>query len=354
MNWVKRLYTRGQVDKAGEILSGRQDGDRDWASEVLGNWRSMHAYPLNTFQATLWKRVQGIESAALISRRLKRSPSIVEKLKREKGMNLARMQDIGGLRAVLANVGNVRQLESIYLETGRLTHKVFKHKDYIGIPKSSGYRGVHVVLKYKSSLSFAQDYNGLFLELQIRTRLQHLWATAVETVGTFTNQALKASQGKAEWLEFFALVGSAFAHLEDCPVIAEHKDLERLKVFHLVSRAARNLNVRTKLDGFSVATKSIQSSGSGSSYHLVVLNFKERRLRITNFKQEELGKATDQYLETEKEIYGGAPLQAVLVSAGSLKALRAAYPSYFLDTKGFVEKLDEIERIVLGGQIEKL
>ena len=49
-------------------------------------------------------------------------------------------------------------------------------------------------------------YNSLKIELQIRSLLQHIWATAVETVGTFTSQTLKASQGEKDWLRFFSLI----------------------------------------------------------------------------------------------------------------------------------------------------
>jgi len=52
------------------------------------------------------------------------------------------------------------------------------------------------------------------IEIQIRTLLQHAWATAVETVGTFINMPLKSSLGDEGWLRFFALMGSAMAIAE--------------------------------------------------------------------------------------------------------------------------------------------
>ncbi len=39
--------------------------------------------------------------------------------------------------------------------------------------------------------------------MQIRTAVQHSWATAVEVVGAFTAQSLKSSQGNEKWLDFF-------------------------------------------------------------------------------------------------------------------------------------------------------
>jgi hypothetical protein len=54
-------------------------------------------------------------------------------------------------------------------------------------------------------------------------------------------------------------------------------------------------------------------------------------------------RATNRYTDTEKKITeaGG---DAVLVSVDSLAALRRAYPNYFLDTRVFLDLLEEILR----------
>jgi hypothetical protein len=41
------------------------------------------------------------------------------------------------------------------------------------------------------------------------------WATAVETVGAFVQQALKSSLGEQEWLRFFSLMSGALAFKEN-------------------------------------------------------------------------------------------------------------------------------------------
>lgn len=58
----------------------------------------------------------------------------------------------------------------------------------------------------------------MLIELQFRTHLQHIWATSLETIGLFTNQALKAGQGNQEILRFFVLVSSLFAIRGGCQV----------------------------------------------------------------------------------------------------------------------------------------
>ena len=43
----------------------------------------------------------------------------------------------------------------------------------------SGYRGVHLIYRYNSDRK--TEYNTLLIEMQLRSQLQHAWATAVET-----------------------------------------------------------------------------------------------------------------------------------------------------------------------------
>jgi ppGpp synthetase/RelA/SpoT-type nucleotidyltranferase len=107
-------------------------------------------------------------------------------------MELARMQDIGGLRAVVSSLKKARDLEQNYRNSS-FKHELVGQRDYIARPSPSGYRSVHLIYRYRNDR--APDYNGLLIELQIGTRLQHAWATAVETMGTFLSYALKSSEG---------------------------------------------------------------------------------------------------------------------------------------------------------------
>ena len=59
----------------------------------------------------------------------------------------------------------------------------------------------------------------MLVEIQFRSHLQHVWATALETMGLFTKQALKAGQGAEYVKRFFVLVSSLFAMRENCPII---------------------------------------------------------------------------------------------------------------------------------------
>lgn len=135
----------------------------------------------------------GSRSDILVAERLKRLESIVGKLQRESGMQLSRMQDLGGCRVVLPTLDEVYSFSEKF-QKSRIRHEFKNEKDYIKEPKKSGYRSLHLVYKFKTDTPEKDIYNqySMLIELQFRTHLQHIWATALETIGLFTNQALKA------------------------------------------------------------------------------------------------------------------------------------------------------------------
>lgn len=350
MVFPKPEHSRGQVNKAGGILRAyaqstepvpiEQLDEWNWAYEVLANWRACHNYPINTFQATLRSRLKAIDKEATVAQRLKRFPSIVLKLQRFEGMQLARMQDIGGIRAILGSMRKVRRLERVY-RARKLQHELISSKDYIAEPKTDGYRGIHLIYRYRNPK--VASYDGLLLELQLRTRLQHAWATAVETMGTFLGQALKSGQGDGQWRSFFEVAGSAIAHLENSPPVPGYETLSRNETFERVAEREAQLRVLEKLRGFSIATEKITTEKGQGSFHLVVLNSFDKSVSIRPYGMTRLEEANAAYAEVEKQAQSGEPVEAVLVSAGPVEALKKAYPNYFLDTNEFIM---QIERVV--------
>ena len=121
------------------------------------------------------------------------------------------MQDIGGCRAIVSSVDEVRKLSN-NMEGSRTKNGLDHIDNYVEKPQRSGYRGIHHI--YRFNTNAVPECNGLKIEVQLRSPLQHALATAVETVGTFTRQALKSSQGSEEWLRFFQLMGTVVATRE--------------------------------------------------------------------------------------------------------------------------------------------
>jgi len=183
-------YSRKEVQRAGENLIDEEISVSDpelysKSMQVLSDWRSLHAVPLDEIYEKLTKAAIRIDKKAITAKRLKRIPSIIKKLKRFQDMKLRNMQDIGGCRAILETEKQVIKLQRDINKT-----KDFRIKDYIKTPKEDGYRGIHLIGKIPSIQN-----ESFFIEIQLRTRAQHAWATSVEIVDLFTNQTLKSNQG---------------------------------------------------------------------------------------------------------------------------------------------------------------
>jgi putative GTP pyrophosphokinase len=342
MAFVRPIYTNADVNRAGKILASDNPDDDDWIwayYDVLANWRACHGYPINTFQSLLRMRIKLLDKNAIVAQRLKRAPSVISKLQRFKSMKLSQMQDIGGLRAVVSSIPRVRKLEELYRNSS-FKHELVSSKNYIDTPKPDGYRSIHLVYRYRND--HAPHFNGLLLELQLRTGLQHAWATAVETMSTFLGQALKSGQGDENWRSFFEVASAAFSFLEGTAPVPGYEKFSRQEVFTEVARAENKLRVLHKLQGFSIAANQITAEKGAGSYHLIVLDSGKRSVVIQPFPKTQLEEASRAYALIEARAKQGEQVEAVLVSAGPVEALMKAYPNYFLDTHQFVTRIGRV------------
>lgn len=360
MQYVIPKYHRGAVDNAGKMLvSPNEPLDSDEDDSVLAiinNWRASHSFPLNSFHVTLRARAQRVDPSALTAQRLKRLSSIEAKLNRFSNMQLSQMQDIGGCRAVVKNVLLVSDLADIYERSNAKNPKkraqFLKVYDYIQNPKPDGYRSVHLIYKYRSASKRHAVYNNLRIEIQLRSQLQHAWATAVETVGTFIQQALKSSQGEKEWLRFFALMGTFIAMKERSPLVPGTPS-DRKQLQEELQQYADQLNVVDHLELYASALDAPERVGApkDAHYFLLELDPSLRRIRVTSYKADELSKASNDYLKVEKNMLSGSEWRdAVLVSVKSFSALKQAYPNYFMDTHRFIRAVRE----ALSGRISRI
>lgn len=349
MEWTTPQYTKSRIDKSGEILTKENpsSAETEAALTILNNWRSAHSFPMNTFQIRLRRLSKKLDKDALVVQRLKRAPSIIKKLKRRQTqtMKLSQMQDIGGCRAVLKNAQIVEKLTEIYKRSRGLKHKRVNEKDYIQNPKPDGYRSVHLIYKYKSDKK--STYVGLLIEIQIRSKIQHAWATAVETVDLFTKQAIKSNEGREDWMDFFRLLGSAFAKIEGKPCVpGTPTDPEEL--FGKIKEKVQSLKVFPKMKSWARAIKVIEPKMKELHFFLLELDVTSdnEELRIRGYQKENETHATEDYLQVEKAQGGDPNKDVVLVAADSIDELKKAYPNYFIDTTGFLEYLTSYLRKV--------
>src|SRR3989344_8230063 len=340
MAWTKPQYTRTKVDNAGHVLTKKEATPKETenALTILNNWRSSHGYSMNTFQARLRQKAKAIDNNSLVVQRLKRVPSIIKKLKREqtKTMTLSQMQDIAGCRAVLSDMERVNHLVDIYRKSRGLKHKRVREKDYIKNPKSDGYRSVHLIYRYKSDK--IKTYDSLLIEIQIRSKVQHAWATAIEIVDLFTKQAIKSNEGEEEWKKFFKLVSSAFAKLEGQPEVVDTPKDPRV-LYNEIRDRVEKLKIFSKMSTWSQALKVIEPQLKELHFFLLELDVSEEnnaKLSVRGYPEEAESLATEHYLEAEKLQSGNLNKDVVLVGARSIEELKKAYLNYFADSKEFL------------------
>lgn len=354
MVWAKPEFSKERVKKAGALLAQHHDlesssPELEEALQILSNWRSSHNYPLNTFQANLRAKLSrlGLEEVT-VAQRLKRISSIINKLQLNPNMSLSRMQDIGGLRAVVSTVSEVEKLRTAF-KSSRFEHQLVLERDYIAEPKASGYRGIHLIYKYSNRKGAGPSYKGLQVEIQIRNKAQHSWATAVETAGLFLGQALKSSVGSDKWLEFFSFVSSAFAILEKSPFYEGHRNLTKSEIFDRVVELERELQVISALEVYKAAVNYQGAKGKDYHYFIMCLDPATRSGRVMGFKRDQFDYATQIYLGQERAA-ASSSAHVVLVAARSIEALKKAYPNYFMDTSLFVARLKRVQAYHKDGE----
>lgn len=340
MKSVYLKYSKSKVDKSGDALkqNGLDRVEREAHLEVLSNWRAFHVMPLDSFAKVLKQRVKKINPNGIVAQRLKRTPSILLKLRKHRTMRLSTMQDIGGLRAILDDVNEVYDLTEIYTRAKSI-HERFSLDDYILRPKEDGYRGIHLVYKLSKEPS-------IFLEIQVRSSIQHIWATAVEVIGTLQNSSFKSGFGDKDWLEFFKFLSSCFALKEGVGVLDIHKNLSREEIFNEVKRYIEKLRVIEQLSIYTAIYKlisvDIRERGRRGGYSLITLNSNKNTINIESFGVSEIEEATASYLKLESEYFEEPNVNIVLVNTGDVKKLEASYPNYFMDAKKLVFYLSQI------------
>ncbi|MCT7406639.1 RelA/SpoT domain-containing protein [Aliarcobacter cryaerophilus] len=325
--------------------------------EILSYWRTSHASALESAFDLLENITNKIDKYALLAKRLKRTPSIVNKLKRfnSKGMQLSTMQDIGGCRIILSNLKNVDRL----IKTLKKERLFELRNDYIRNPKEDGYKSIHLIGKFKNSEGELRS-----IELQIRTKVQHSWATAVEIVDLFTNQSLKSNSGKTIWKDFFKHTSEQFALLENSlylnssennnlifrDFLEEFKKLNKEYLKYSIYKVFGSCNKLNIIKNFTLFTNSLQitseqlKNNTSNGYILIIIETIEGNTFGINsiyYNENEVVKANYDYLMEEKKSFQNHNIVA-LVSTNAIGGVQEAYPNYFADSKDFIKYLQII------------
>lgn len=333
--WAVPEYSKRQINNAGKTIANPHASteEREEALKILNNWRAAHAFPLQIICDYLRKHNQN----ANVVQRLKRLESITGKIEQFPDMQLYKMQDLGGCRVIVDSISEVYEAIEQY-KNSRIRHKLKRKYDYIQHPKDSGYRCYHMVYQYYSDKNETYNKN-ILIEIQFRTKLQHIWATAVEMMALVTRSNLKASQGNEDVLRFFTLVSSLFAIEEHTPVCPNTSNDEN-ELLKEINDLNQKHHIIDTLNALSKTIKvNISSNDKKIEYYVLALNYKERYVNVYGYSKGNIDHATFVYNQLESRMTNDENI--VLVSADSIDLLKLAYPNYFADIHTFINVLNK-------------
>lgn len=342
---------------------------------VLNTFRLLHLKPLAELWSVLSAALPEASAGSVIMvQRLKRLPTIISKLQRQPEMRLARIQDLGGMRIITGSAAQAcrvaAQAAELLQRSGRF--ELLQYKDYIASPKADGYRGLHLILRYHN----AEDrlHHGLRLELQLRSRLQHVWASGVELCALCAGADLKSGLGGAEYRQYLKIASALLSLAEGTALPAELSGTDRAELAGQLSALEGTLRLKEQLQGLQARYCPAVPGGDMASdaYSLLELGRDggpdvmqcsgagAYRLQVLSIEagQGELGALRS--FQREQELYAGhanpAELdtccQLLLTRSQSFEDLKEAYPNYFLQPAKFIELLQNLENNVLKAALQ--
>lgn len=331
-------YTTSQISKAGNIMTSSQDVLLvAEAVAKVNEWRENHLPVIEGLMAQIKELFQLNHILPTFdSIRLKRMTSIQYKLDLNPDMSLGGMQDIAGGRLVFDDVETLEKAFSLLKNNCFESYEIVKEDNYLTSPKPSGYRSIHLVYKYHSKTN--EDWDKMKVEIQLRTKLQHSWAMAVETAGLITNTAMKSGQGSDEWQEFFRTTSCIFSIEEDLPIMRDMCNLSKEELVNHLRIIDANNNFYNQLLALGASVKWVEKELFNNELFLLYIDFDKKVLNIKSFAQEEREKANTMYTMIEKGI-DDHKNAIVLVSVSQYKDLKEAYPSYFLNMSDFANTI---------------
>lgn len=315
------------------------------------NFREAHNIIIKLFTIEL-KKVN-FSNQHLTASRNKRIETIISKLCRPEKPKLDRIHDIAGTRIIFENIKSLEDYIDILENTELVNFKEKINEDknrynYIKNPKSDGYRSIHKVFYYSSNIPYSTLNEKSFnlenkkIELQLRTRLQHIWATTVEIYDIINKSNIKTgTHNKLETKEglFFKKCSLVFEGIES-------NDVEKIKInINEIFRDKDLVEIYNRLKGIK-NIKNIQLPKTLGSDEVFILITDLNKGKTTFFTTDPIEKNDKQdtflinasYRRLEEKNTKGEYI-LLLLTLGDIKKLKNVYPNYFLNTNKFISIL---------------
>lgn len=334
------FYSKRKVDEAGYTLLN-PDCDEEalqHAKDVVDYWRAIHLEPL---QVVMDATFAVMPSASFpIAGRIKKYSTIIDKLQRGSTPNsLKSTYDIAGCRVVVPDLTTQQEYCRLFEQTSGIVDATKTQKrNYLKIPhpSGSGYRSRHIICK----LPDLQCGHELFVELQVRTQLQHAWSTAAELYDKIQGTRLKFNEMTGAGGMFFIKAAELIKQLE------ETGDVNPRTIRDMAAKPDESKVAVHVLDALKAASLSplIIRDVSKDLPDCFLVDFvaEEQIVFVTGT---DLDHAIDDYREHESRDYHFPPSagthDTVLVRGGSVEHLQVLYPNYFGNISSFTGLIEK-------------
>lgn len=181
---MSKAITKGQIRRLGNSIRENTNTVSTDNLELLQAYRTSYKDALSKAFTLLTTLTRSVYTEAILSYRIKRIDSIIRKLHRKPKMQLDRMGDIVGCRCILKNEKQIRKLERKIKENFWVNES--QTRDYYKNENPTGYRSLHLYIKLE------EDHSEI-IEVQLRTQVDHNWATLVEITDLLLDDTAKES-----------------------------------------------------------------------------------------------------------------------------------------------------------------
>lgn len=341
------------IRKIGEKLRNGEKLDKEEEKE-FDIFRKNHSNIIALFNKELEKI--DFKRKPYITGRTKRIETIISKLCRPQHPKLNKIHDIAGSRMIFNSLEDLNdalnRLEQIKIKDFYEISDKNKY-NYIENPKEDGYRGIHKVFKYSSCDN--TKINDLKIELQLRTKLQHIWAITVEIYDMIKKTSLKTTgMNKLKSIpgNFFKCCSLIFEGIENNNSDQIRENINRVYTKEEFKEILDELYCLKSIK--NIKLPEIKSK-KGNQYFILITDVEKQETTFFILPSDEkIYENEDENDLSINSIYRKIEQKnekavVLLLNLKNVKNLQETYPNYFLNTKEFVEILENYWKLYKGG-----
>ena len=318
--------TNGEIDRLGDRIRASKGNPHPDDLDLLQEYRQSFQEPIARVFSSVLQLARKVDRQAIVTFRIKRIDTIIDKLSRtqnkESGpMQFSRMWDIAGCRCIINTADSKRLfdlLASIQKEFGNDSKVV----DHINPPKEDGYRSLHIYVKDQQS--------GKRIEIQIRNRKQHNWATLVEIVDLLYGIRYKEYGNKGKLGRFLLLFSNAES-------LSDNEFSEMLKV-EREEKVFEKMSDTISANYFSIRKQWLKLKQKGP-YYVITANKKGSNIEsFYSFKD-----AENVYYQKYQQVGNESNIVLTHIPGQDFNQISIAYSNYVLAMHAF---FDDYRRLV--------